>query len=211
MTAAQPEPPSLVAATSMFIEVLVVGIGFLSGIAVLAAAAAGPHNTAKVVPVASNSLAAGAALAAAYALGIVVDRAADSALAPVRRRLRVVSFTTDRAYAQARLMLAKEPALAARADYARSRMRICRGWVVNSILLTLATDAALLRYRLESRPLLVILATVTGALATTGFYFTWRAITKTAYRKLAEQSVRPAPLPAQALQGNQISHTTATP
>lgn len=190
----QPEPSAVVAATAMFVEVLVVGIGFLTGLGILTAAIAGPDNTRKLAPVGGTPLAAGAALAFAYALGILIDRAADTALAPARRRLRAQSFPTSAAYAQARLKLAETPALTARADYARSRLRICRGWVLNSILLTLATDLALGCYPVEHRPLLLATATVLGALAAVGFYLSWHAITATGYRKLAIQTA-PAPTP----------------
>ncbi|MGA5028863.1 hypothetical protein ACPCBE_33280 [Streptomyces griseoincarnatus] len=56
------------AATAMFVEVLVVGIGFLTGLCILTAAIAGPDNTRKLAPVGGTPLAAGAALAFAYAL-----------------------------------------------------------------------------------------------------------------------------------------------
>ncbi|MER6531884.1 hypothetical protein B046DRAFT_06137 [Streptomyces sp. LamerLS-316] len=184
----QPEPSGVVAATAMFVEVLVVGIGFLTGLGILAAAIAGADNTRRLAPAAGTPLAAGAALACAYALGILIDRAADTVLAAVRRRLRSQSFPTTAAYAQARLKLAEIPALAARADYARSRLRICRGWMLNSILFTLATDLALWRYPVEHRPLLLATATVLGALAAVGFYLSWHTITATGYRKLAAQT-----------------------
>ncbi|MFJ5157073.1 hypothetical protein ACIQCF_37185 [Streptomyces sp. NPDC088353] len=190
----QPEPSAVVAATAMFVEVLVVGIGFLTGLGILTAAIAGPDNTRKLAPVGGTPLAAGAALAFAYALGILIDRAADTALTPARRRLRAQSFPTSAAYAQARLKLTEIPALTARADYARSRLRICRGWVLNSILLTLATDLALGRYPVEHRALLLATATVLGALAAVGFYLSWHTITATGYRKLAIQTA-PAPTP----------------
>ncbi|MFF2367847.1 hypothetical protein ACFVU0_34745 [Streptomyces sp. NPDC058122] len=182
------------AATAMFVEVLVVGIGFLTGLGVLAVAIAGPDNTRRLAPVADTSLAAGAALAAAYALGILVDRAADTALTTVRRRLRARSFQTPDAYAQAQLKLADFPSLTARADYARSRLRVCRGWVPNSILLTLATDLALGRFPVEHRSLLLATATALGALASAGFYLSWHTITATGYRKLAAQTA-PATAP----------------
>ena len=191
----QPEPSAVVAATAMFVEVLVVGIGFLTGLGILAAAIAGPDNSRQLAPAAATPLAAGAALAFAYALGILIDRAADTILAPARRRLRTQSFPTSAAYAQARLKLADIPALAARADYARSRLRICRGWILNSILLTLATDLALWRYPVEHRTLLLATATVLGALAAVGFYLSWHAITATGYRKLAAQTMPAAALP----------------
>ncbi|MFE3884905.1 hypothetical protein ACFXPQ_18695 [Streptomyces lydicus] len=190
----QPESSAVVAATAMFVEVLVVGIGLLTGLGILAAAIAGPDNSRRLAPVAGTPLAAGAALAFAYALGILIDRAADTALAPVRRRLRTQSFPTSAAYAQARLKISEMPVLAARADYARSRLRVCRGWILNSILLTLATDLALWRYPVHHRPLLVATATVLGVLAAIGFYLSWHAITATGYRKLAAQTAPPPAL-----------------
>lgn len=192
----QPEPSAVVAATAMFVEVLVVGIGFLTSLGILAAAVAGPGNSRRLALVADTPLAAGAALALAYALGILIDRAADTALTTVRRRLRSQSFPTSAAYAQARLKISEMPELAALADYARSRLRVCRGWILNSIMLTLAIDLALWRYSVEDRPLLVATATVLGTLAALGFYLSWHAITATGYRKLAAQTT---PAPASAL------------
>ncbi|ANP56718.1 hypothetical protein AVL59_23225 [Streptomyces griseochromogenes] len=180
----------------MFVEVLVVGIGFLTSLGILAAAVAGPGNSRRLALVADTPLAAGAALALAYALGILIDRAADTALTTVRRRLRSQSFPTSAAYAQARLKISEMPELAALADYARSRLRVCRGWILNSIMLTLAIDLALWRYSVEDRPLLVATATVLGTLAALGFYLSWHAITATGYRKLAAQTT---PAPASAL------------
>lgn len=187
----------------MFVEVLVVGIGFLTGLGILAAAIAGPGNSRHLAPVAGTPLAAGAGLAFAYALGILIDRAADTVLAPVRRRLRARSFPSSAAYAQARLKLSAIAALSARADYARSRLRICRGWILNSLLVTLATDLALWRFPVQHRALLVASASLAGVLAAVGFYLAWHAITATGYRKLLDQTTTaavpsqpPAPTPS---------------
>ncbi|MFD4684472.1 hypothetical protein ACFWNK_36370 [Streptomyces sp. NPDC058417] len=193
---AQPETPALAAATAMFIEVLVVGIGTLTAAALLLIALVGPANTNKLAPVAGSSLATGVSLAAAYALGILLDRAADTALTPHRRRLRSRYFASSSAYAQARLRLAQLPTLAARADYARSRMRICRGWLLNTLALTLAADLAMLRYPLDHRPLILGATTVLGLVTAFGFYRAWRALTLTGYRKLAEQTTLPTVAPS---------------
>ncbi|MEU4878410.1 hypothetical protein [Streptomyces sp. NPDC021608] len=184
----QPEPPALAAATAMFIEVLVVGIGTLAAGALLLVALAGPATTAKIAPATDSTLVAGVALAAAYALGILTDRAADAALSPIRRRLRTDSFPSASSYAQARIRLTEVPALAAQADYARSRMRICRGWLVNTVALTLAGGLALLRYSFEHRELVVCAIAVLGLLTAFGFYRAWHTLTATGYRKLAEQT-----------------------
>ncbi|MFD9051769.1 hypothetical protein [Streptomyces zaomyceticus] len=196
----QPEPPALAAATAMFIEVLVVGIGALTATILLLIAVIGPATTTKLAPLAGSSAATGLALAAAYALGILIDRAADTVLAPHRRRLRTRFFPSTTAYAQARLRLADFPVLAARADYARSRMRICRGWLLNTTALTLTADLAMLRYSFEHRPLVLCTTTAFGAVTAFGFYRAWHALTATGYRKLAEQTTPPntsTPVPTQ--------------
>ncbi|MFD5670699.1 hypothetical protein ACFWIK_38130 [Streptomyces anthocyanicus] len=196
----QPEPPALAAATAMFVEVLVVGIGILTAAVLLLIALVGPTTTAKLAPLAGSSAAAGVGLAAAYALGVLIDRAADAGLTPHRRRLRTRFFPSNTAYAQARLRLADFPVLAARADYARSRMRICRGWTLNTLALTLTADLAMLRYSFENRPLILGATTAFGAVTAYGFYRAWRALTVTGYRKLAEQTTIPTdsePGPAQ--------------
>ncbi|MGW7291724.1 hypothetical protein ACWGIB_04935 [Streptomyces xiamenensis] len=193
----QPETPALAAATAMFVEVLVVGIGGLTATATLLIALIGPTATAKLAPVAGSSPVVGAALAAAYALGILIDRIADTTLAPSRRRLRTQYFPSNDAYAQARLRLADFPALAARADYARSRMRVCRGWLLNTVVLTVSADLAMLRYSFEHRPLTICVTTMFGAATALGFYRAWHALTVTSYRKLAEQTIPGTPVPAQ--------------
>ncbi|MER6450830.1 hypothetical protein [Streptomyces venezuelae] len=208
---AQPETPALAAATAMFIEVLVVGIGTLTAAVMLLIALIGPANTTKLAPVAGSSLATGVSLAAAYALGILLDRAADTALTPHRRRLRSRYFATSAAYAQARLRLTDFPTLAARSDYARSRMRICRGWLLNTLALTLTADLAMLRYPLDHRPLILGATTALGIVTAFGFYRAWRALTLTGYRKLAEQTTPPAALPSLPAQPASSSAHRASP
>ena len=95
----------------MFVEVLVVGIGTLTAAVLLLIALIGPATTAKLAPIAGSSATAAVGLAAAYALGILIDRAADTALTPHRRRLRTHFFSTTASYAQARLNLADFPVL----------------------------------------------------------------------------------------------------
>ncbi|MEV5676461.1 hypothetical protein [Streptomyces sp. NPDC052179] len=196
----QPEAPAFAAATAMFIEVLVVGIGALAATTLLLIALIGPATTAKLAPVASSSAATGVGLATAYALGILIDRLADAMLTPHRRRLRTRFFPSNTAYAQARLRLAEFPVLTARADYARSRMRICRGWTLNTLALTLTANLAMLRYSFEHRTLILCATTAFGIATALGFYQAWRALTVTGYRKLAEQTTIPAasqPVPVQ--------------
>ncbi|EMF56527.1 hypothetical protein GTY82_06940 [Streptomyces sp. SID5476] len=185
----------------MFIEVLVVGIGTLSAGTLLLIALIGPATTAKLAPATDSTLVAGAALAAAYALGVLTDRVADTTFMPIDRRLRTASFPTEASYARARLRLAEIPSLSAQADYARSRTRICRGWAFNTAALILTSDLALLRYSFDRRPLVMGAITVLGLLIAFGFYRSWHMLTAISYSKLAEQTALLGPSPALPNQG----------
>lgn len=185
---AQPEVSAAVAATAMFVEVLVVGIGSLAGLVVFLGSLAGVKNASHLAPLAESTVVAGLALAFAYALGILVDRGADLVLTSKRRQLRARYFASSATYAEARRAISSNPDLVARADYARARMRICRGWVFNSLLLFVAIDFAIMRFPLEGRILMISATTVIGVLLVLGFYVAWRNITLTSYRKLALQA-----------------------
>lgn len=202
---AQPEVSNAVAATAMFVEVLVVGIGSLAALVIFLAAIAGPKNTEHLAPLAGSTVVAGLALAFAYALGILVDRGADAFLASTRRRLRGRHFPSNVEYNKARRFIASYPDLVARADYARSRMRICRGWVLNSFFLFVVADFAIIRFTVEHRALLIAVTTVLGGLLTLGFYVAWRNITSTSYKKLAQQA-QPDVLDVPAQQGTAVNH-----
>ncbi|WP_158709112.1 hypothetical protein [Streptomyces globisporus] len=172
----------------MFVEVLVVGIGSLAALAVFFVSLAGVNNASRLAPLAESTVIAGLSLAFAYALGILVDRGADSILASKRRQFRARYFASSATYAEAKKAISSNPDLMARADYARSRMRICRGWVFNSLLLFIAIDFAIMRFPLEGRILMISATTVIGFLLVLGFYVAWRNITLTSYRKLALQA-----------------------
>lgn len=184
----QPEISGAVAATTMFVEVLVVGIGSLAALVTFLAAIAGPDNASQISPIMGSSITAGLALAFSYALGILVDRGADGLLAKRRRSIRSVYFTSNSSYSAARQHVSGRPDLAARADYARSRMRICRGWILNSPALFGAAIFLIVRFELKNPTTLIACSAAVGALLTFGFYVAWRNITATSYSKIAQQA-----------------------
>jgi hypothetical protein len=172
----------------MFIEVLVVGIGAFAALVGCVSAVAGYSNMQKVAPILASTPVSGAALAFSYALGIAIDRAADFLLTPHRRRLRSRYFSSNVAYSLARRTVADSPHIAAMADYARSRMRICRGWVLNSLLLSVAFILLISRFPVQDRALLIAATAVMGGLFVVGFYAAWMNITVTGYKKLSQQT-----------------------
>ncbi|MFJ9395878.1 hypothetical protein ACIRQT_13500 [Streptomyces californicus] len=188
----KPEASGVVAATAMFVEVLVIGIGGLAGVFGCLAAVAGYANMRGISTILSSAPASAVALSAAYALGIVVDRAADHLLAPPRRRLRRRYFSTDSSYDEARKTILEFPNLVAMSDYARSRMRICRGWLLDCLLLVLAASLLVWRFPVQHRLILFIAVIVLGGVCSAGFYLCWRSITATGYKKLAQQATHAA-------------------
>ncbi|MFD5034976.1 hypothetical protein ACFWM0_31835 [Streptomyces sp. NPDC058405] len=187
----QPEAPGLAAATGMFIEVLVIGIGSLASLFGLGVAVIGYDATEKVMPIAGSTPFAGLAVAFAYALGILIDRCADFLLKFKRRSLRARYFSSNSSYAAARRSVNQFPDIVARADYARSRMRICRGWFLNCILLLVSANLVLIRFPVQNRSILLSATTMLGLLVTVGFYIAWSSITLTSYKKLQQQAQIP--------------------
>ncbi|MFD1663108.1 hypothetical protein ACFSL4_34305 [Streptomyces caeni] len=176
----------------MFVEVLVIGIGALAGVFGCVSAVVGYGDMRKLATVLSSTPASGVALSTAYALGIVFDRAADYLLTSPRRRLRRRYFATNAAYGEARRIIIDFPHLMAMSDYARSRMRICRGWFLDCLLLSLAGSLLVWRFPVENRLGIFIAVIMLGGLGAAGFYLSWRSITATGYKKLAQQTLNAA-------------------
>ncbi|MFK4094435.1 MULTISPECIES: hypothetical protein [Streptomyces] len=193
----------------MFIEVLVIGIGSLVALSGVGAAAAGYDMTVKAAPIFNSAPAAAVAIAFSYALGILLDRCADIFLQSKRRSLRSRYFPSDVSYAAARRSISQFPELVARADYARSRMRVCRGWFLNSILLLFSANAVLIRFPVQDRSVLVAFASALGLLMVAGFYVAWSSITLTSYKKLHQQmqSAETSAPPGQ----DEVPENTASP
>ncbi|MFD9786951.1 hypothetical protein ACFWYX_23740 [[Kitasatospora] papulosa] len=178
----------MAAATAMFIEVLVVGIGSLAGLVGVVATVVGYDNMKKLAVAGDSTLVSGAAVAFAYALGILSDRAADFILRSKRRTLRAQYFSSNAAYDRARRVVVQFPEIMARSDYARSRMRVCRGWLFNTAILAIVVDLLIIRFPVQNRPILIAAATIIGLLLAAGFYAAWSSITVTGYKKLALQA-----------------------
>jgi hypothetical protein len=176
-----------VAATAMFVEVLVIGIGGLTVLGLGAAAILGPKPVQAAANLGSPADAA-ILLSGAYALGILVDRAADRLLHRAAAGLRSTMFDSDDDYGLARMKLTQVPAFAARAEYARSRLRVCRGWMLDGVGLTATGAAYVARFGpANQRVLLIILISACGLSFSACAFLTWRSIVGTGYRSLARQ------------------------
>ena len=133
-------------------------------------------------------------LASAYALGIVVDRLADSVFDPFDRRIRDKSLADKQPLPEVHYMrlevMAQEDGKARFLDYVRSRVRVARATAFNLALIIVALlffignrPEAFVGIRARQTADFVILVGLTLlAIAV----FAWRRITKTYYWRLAQ-------------------------
>jgi hypothetical protein len=133
------EPLASIGSTALFVELVVIGTGGLLAGAVMFDAVAGTHLVADSRD--SSTAATAALVALAYAVGVVLDRVADAAGEPLSRRWRRRSFpdaSDDQDYERALLQVLSTPAYERRLAYGRSRLRVCRGGVLDGLLLIVA-------------------------------------------------------------------------
>lgn len=174
------------ASTAMFIEVLVVGIGALYWVGLLTYIFA-PNLAVEASRVPDPILVA-STLSIAYVMGITTDRLCDRLMSRWSTRVREHFFKTQRQYVTARIRLAQIPFAAANYNYARSRIRVCRGWCLNTLLITASSDIFIAtRSHLDNRLALLSFATVAGLALSISVTYSWYSIVLATYRSLHTQ------------------------
>ncbi len=176
--------------THFFVELLVIGFGGLAWVALFAAALVG-FDLAGINAELFTSVSLLPLLSFVYLLGILVDRTADRWLKSADKLHRLAHFGQDQdAYFETRrVMVMYAPQLWAHLEYGRSRLRICRGWVINAILMLVALDVWLVsvydwRALISARAILVNLAL--AGLAWLCFW-SWAALNRKEYMKIHRQ------------------------
>jgi hypothetical protein len=131
--------------TNLFVELLVIGVGAAGWLLLFAFAALG-YNPEFVNRVLSTPAAIVPGVVAIYLLGIISDRLADSVLHFLRtgRKQRLFYDDEKAAFMCRGYVLTKSPFFASQYEYSRSRQRICRGWIVNFVLLAISLNTLLL-------------------------------------------------------------------
>lgn len=125
--------------TTLFAEILVIGAGTaLSALLWVWVVLGGVSMPDAGVDLTSAVL---ALLPFVYFVGLLIDRVADWLFSPLDAQLgrRIYGASSSAAfqheyYPDHRLVREESGPLAAVLDYARSRIRICRGWLVNAVL-----------------------------------------------------------------------------
>ncbi len=137
--------------TNLFVELMIIGIGAVSaiGLAVIGCLQPGTIPLATLgMETAATILTLAPLLALTYVVGILIDRIADVIFKHFwANRLRGRYFGsedgseddgTDAYHLARRMVLVGPDRLARLIEYGRSRMRICRGWTINGMLLFVA-------------------------------------------------------------------------
>ena len=176
--------------TNLFVELIVIGVGALAWVVLLVLSVTGWQW----VPV-EKVFSAGALvplLSIVYVLGIVSDRIADSVFESLwNDKLRKNRFPdVDDYHAARRHILTRSERLSDLLEYGRSRLRICRGWTLNSVLIAISLNVFLWT-RLSDFPLtksLSLFATIAFLTFAAASWYTWRKLTVTEYRKVQEQA-----------------------
>ena len=174
--------------TNLFVELIVIGVGALAWLTLLVLALFGwewvpttqVFSTVGLVPI----------LSLIYVLGVVSDRIADLLFDRLwERDLRKTRFLEVADYhAARRQILTRSERLSEVLEYMRSRLRICRGWALNSVLIAVALNL-FIRLRLSQYPsalLLSLFGTAAILLFAAASWYTWRSLTVTEYRKVKE-------------------------
>ena len=176
--------------TNLFVELVVIGVGVFIWLALLVFSFVGVS-----LEQISNTWLIGSAiptLAFIYVLGIIWDRFVDNIFDRLwGDSLRREYFDHIEEYYNARrnILVNSEP-LSDLLEYGRSRLRICRGWSVNALLIGICLNVYLWLHGdsfLQATRISLIGSVACVALAI-GSWFAWQNLTKVEYRKIKDQS-----------------------
>ena len=177
--------------TNLFVELIVIGIGAAAWAGLFLLAALG-YDADLVARLARAPAAALPALTGVYLLGIVTDRLADTVLHALRvEGNRKVYFGTEENFLRTRgYVLMRAPYFATQFDYSRSRQRICRGWILNAVLIAIALNIVLLARPELRAPLGSFSAALTPAflLLAAGCWFAWEKLAVTELKRIRDQA-----------------------
>ncbi|MBE9140044.1 hypothetical protein IQ254_23075 [Nodosilinea sp. LEGE 07088] len=176
--------------TDLFVELIIIGMGSAIWIFFLATSIFGFSW------VDSNKLLSLPALipflSLTYVVGIVVDRISDTLFEWLwaKEMFRKYYENKDDFHDDRRIIYIHEGRLASLLEYGRSRLRICRGWVLNSAL-TFLTLNLFAWTKIPDFPL-KIQVSIFGSLfcifLSYGTWFSWYKLTLNDFRRVKEQA-----------------------
>lgn len=172
--------------TSLFVEILMIGSGLITWLGLLAFAFLGldwlPSN------LSINSLILIPFTAILYVLGIVWDRVVDRITDFWDKPIRNKYFTNSNEYhiAKDTVYSDAEP-LKDLFEYTRSRMRICRSWMIDWLMISITFPFYIYSNNLVTKKItfIIFFSTVFFLLSLITFY-SWKKLTRTFYMRLTK-------------------------
>jgi hypothetical protein len=192
--------------TNLFVELIVIGVSAFTWFVLTIFSAFGYAWVPKDLLFSPS--AAVPILAVIYVLGIISDRIADTVFHWIwSDDLRESYFQNRVEYYNARgLILTRSERLSDLLEYGRSRLRICRGWAFNLILIAISFNTFLwmnLSDKSTTWPISIF-----GSLSLLVFafaaWFAWQKLVKTEYRKTKEQAEFFAQLESEEHKGKRV-------
>lgn len=176
--------------TNLFVELIVIGVGAVIWLLLFVFSIFGYGW----VPVddLQSAIAAVPLIAVIYVLGIVSDRLADTVFEWIwMDDLRDPFFPNRKKYYNARrTILIHSERLSDLLEYGRSRMRICRGWAFNSVIIAISLNTFVWTKFGDQQ--LACPVSIYGSIFLLflgwGAWFAWRRLAQNEYRKIKEQA-----------------------
>lgn len=176
--------------TNLFVELVVIGVGVIVWLALFVFSFVGLSLT----ELNSTLLISSAlpVLAFIYVLGIIWDRFIDYVFDRFwGDSLQNEHFKDRNEYYNARrnILINSEP-LSDLLEYGRSRMRICRGWSANAIMIGINLNLYLWLQHSDYSHVtnISIIGSLLSLVLAVASYFAWRNLTRVEYRKIKDQS-----------------------
>jgi hypothetical protein len=184
--------------TSLFVELIVIGMGAVTWVALLVFSFFG-YTWAPIEKLFSIAFFV-PTISFIYVLGIITDRVADTWFEKFwSSTLRNKWFTTINEYYRSRRQIyTGSERLGDLLEYGRSRMRICRGWAFNSALILVSFNLfmAIGSPYFANKTLVWVVGSLAMALLAYGAFFSWFNLSVAEYRKVKQHadfvSQRPA-------------------
>ena len=176
--------------TNLFVEILVIGVGVAAWLLLIILCVFGTNWV--EIDNSISLLVFLPALSIIYVLGIVMDRLADTLFDLWwSTSLRSKFFPSKTDYYHARkVVYTHEGRLSESLEYSRSRLRICRGWAVNSVMVLLTLNLFIwVRLPGDSPKLgFSLFSIISLGLLAYGSWFAWRRLSVAEYHKVKEYS-----------------------
>jgi hypothetical protein len=176
--------------TELFVELIIIGTGATIWVYLLAISIFGFTQVDLAQFASLTTLVP--FLSLTYVMGIVVDRVADTLFERIWSGKIFSRYyqSQDEFYKDRRILYIHEGRLADLLEYGRSRLRICRGWALNSTLI-LITSNLFIWIRVPDfflRIKVSFFSSIFCSLLTYGTWFSWYKLTLNDYRRVKEQS-----------------------